>query len=270
MAGKVAIVTGGAMGIGRAAAMALAARGAQVMIADINPQRAEETAGEIRDKGMVARTCRCDVGQESEIRAAVSTTLGAFGGIDILFNNAALTAKEDSSRDRLACDLEIELWDRVMAVNLRGPWLFAKFVIPEMLKRGGGVILNTSSVASMRGQLGNTAYTTSKAGINGLTLAIATQYGKDGIRCNAIAPGFIGDTNATSAIPETYHLQSLAHVLTPYLGQAADIGNLVAFLASDEARYITGQIINCDGGVTSHAPQYADQRRTGVLSTQRK
>src|SRR5690554_3472332 len=187
---KVAIVTGAASGIGRASAMRMAELGAAVTVADINFERAQLVVEEIRALGGQAIAIGVDVAEESQMQAMVDATVEAFGGLDILHNNAADVRPETYGRDLLVADMDVALWDSFMAINLRSVMLGCKWAIPRMLQRGGGAIINTSSMAADAGQDSTVAYGVSKAGVNALTQYVATQYGKQGIRCNAIAPGY--------------------------------------------------------------------------------
>jgi NAD(P)-dependent dehydrogenase (short-subunit alcohol dehydrogenase family) len=254
--GKVAIVAGSASGMGAVGASFMAAEGAKVVLADVNIPGAEQRAAEIRAAGGDAVACAVDIADEASVRAMVDFTLKTYGGVDVLHNNAALLAPDvmgpDTATDILHLDLAV--FDRTLAVNLRGFIVTAKYVVPEMLKRGGGSIINTSSGSSLLPQLTQHAYSISKAGVNMLTLAIATTYGKQGIRCNAVLPGLV----LTRPMPQQIVDMVVRHNLTPYAGQPEDLANVFVFLASDESRYITGQLLQVDGGVLAHGPAYAD------------
>lgn len=245
--GKVAIVTGSASGIGEATVRRLARDGAAVVVADYNIEVATKVADEISAEGGKAVAQKVDISNEEEIKSMVEFTINEFGKLDILHNNAAATGSFNVDGDVI--NMEVENWDHIMAVNLRGTMLGCKYAIPEMIKSGSGVIINTSSGDAISGGYDRTAYSASKAGMLSLTQSVATQYGKQGIRCNAILPGLIltsGSRNALSA--ETLELLEEGH-LTPFAGEPDDIANMVAFLSSDEARFITGQQIPVDGGV---------------------
>jgi len=257
---KTAIVTGAASGIGYASAVALAREGARLVIADINGDGAEGVAAELTANGAETLALRVDLAQPDSIEEMINKTIHRFDGIDILFNNAANTAVVPRDLDLVQMDLEV--WEQTMAVNLRGVMLGCKFALPHMLAAGSGTIINTSSASSLAGDLGLTAYGVSKAGVNALTQYIATQYGKQGIRCNAIAPGVIN----TPALQEKTSPQQRAgyasHHLTANIGEPTHIANTVVFLASDESAFITGQIISVDGGLMSHHPTVAQFRPT--------
>lgn len=255
---RTAVVTGAASGIGYASALALAREGARLIIADINLDGASRVATELVDQGGEALAVSVDLAHRESIEEMVKRTLERFGSLDILVNNAANTAVVPRDLDLLQMDLEV--WEQTMAVNLQGVMQACKSALPHMLAAGGGTIINTSSASSLAGDLGLTAYGVSKAGVNALTQYIATQYGKCGVRCNAIAPGVI---NTPALEQKTSALQRegyAAHHLTPAIGEPEHIANTVVFLASDDSAFITGQIIRVDGGLMSHHPTVAQFR----------
>lgn len=249
---KVSIVIGSASGIGATTARLLAAEGSSVVLADLNLDGAEKVADEIRQAGGKALAVKTDISVEPDVSQMVTQALDAFGTINILVNNAAALSPDvigvDSQSD--AATLDLDIWDQTMAVNLRGYLLAMKYVIPEMLKLGGGSIVNTSSISSIVAEPVRGAYSVSKAGVNQLTKHIATAYGKRGIRCNAVAPGCI----ATNAATEKMYQGFIPLLLTPELGSMEDIARVVVFLASDDAAFVTGQVIEADGGMLSHFP----------------
>jgi NAD(P)-dependent dehydrogenase (short-subunit alcohol dehydrogenase family) len=250
--GKVAIVTGGGGGIGGATALALAREGASVVIVDIDGARAEELAQAVNTADGDAVSVSADLSDEAEVVATVAATMARYGRLDVLHNNAALTESDFLSRDTQVTDLSLDVWERTMAVNLRSQMLMCKHVIPEMVRDGGGSIINMSSGASLKGDRTRTAYGVSKAGVNTLTMYVATSHGKQGVRVNTIVPGLI-ITDAVRAHLTERMLAGLGRAtLTPYVGQPEDVAHLVVFLASDESRYITGQMIAIDGGMTAH------------------
>jgi len=263
--GKVVIVTGAASGIGRASAEIFARCGAKVTVADIDVARAEQVASEIRKTGGSAFTCGVDVSSEEQVRNMVTITASTFGGVDIIHNNAGDVSSEKGIRDINVGGMEIDLWDHYMAVNLRGVMLGCKWAIPEMLKRGGGSIVNTSSIGSLSGEEISVAYGVSKSGVNTLTQYVATAYGKQGIRCNAVAPGYTL-TPGGRAEPQAIRNLYLENVLTPYLAEPEDIANVAVFLASEAARFITGQVIVVDGGQSAHAATYSDFRKVSHVT----
>ncbi len=247
-----AIVTGGGGGIGGASARALAHEGASVAVVDIDGDRAMEVVRDIEVSGGAALVVQADLSGEDQVAAAVRVTVGEFGRLDILHNNAALTESEFLSRDTRVTELALDVWERTMAVNLRSQMLTCKHAIPEMIQHGGGSIINMSSGASLKGDRTRTAYGVSKAGVNTLTMYVASGYGKQGVRVNTIVPGLI-ITDAVRAHLTEAMLEGLGRaILMPFLGQPDDIANLVLFLASDESRYITGQMISIDGGMSAH------------------
>src|SRR5882724_3782555 len=255
--GKVAIVTGAASGIGAETATRLAQEGAAVVVADINLAGAEQLVARIIQTAAAAAAVRVDLSDEQSITQMVSFTVERFGGLDILDNNAADT-RLSATRDVGVEHTDVEVWDTLMRINLRGTMIACKAAIPRMRARGGGSIINMSSGSGLTGALAPTAYGVSKAGIIMLTQYVATQHGKEGIRCNAIAPGLIVTSAASGYASGPFGEMMLRHHLTPRLGTPADIASAVAFLASDEASFITGQVISVDGGLLSHAPYHAD------------
>ncbi len=248
LAGKTALVTGGAGGIGRGLCAALAREGAQVVIADMMLPQAEETAENIGDGAFAVEL---DAGKPESIAAAIDTTVKRFGKIDILVNGAAVTDVKSMMADTNARDIDLDLYDHIMAVNARGYLAGCKYVLPHMLRQGGGSIINLASGA---GQLGHNiwlAYGMSKAAVIQLTKSVATAFGKKGIRCNAIAPYVIltdhSRTHAPKGMMEVYE----RYALTPRLGEVEDIAAMAIYLASDESGFITGQTLNCDGGTSA-------------------
>ncbi|HEX4246242.1 MAG TPA: SDR family oxidoreductase [Pseudonocardia sp.] len=249
--GRVALVTGAGSGIGAASAAALAGAGAAVAVTDIDLAAAEKVATGITERGGRAVTLRLDVASEPDWRAAVATATGQLGPVTVLHSNAALTSRADYAADLGVIDLEVEVFDRVIAVNLRGGVLGCKHVLPGMLAAGGGSIVLTSSVKGSTGSAHRTAYSVSKGGLDALVRTVATAYGKAGVRCNAVAPGIVA-TEAVAAIPAAQRAELADAHLTPELGTPADIANAVVFLASDLAAFITGQVLRVDGGLAAH------------------
>ena len=249
---KVSIVSGSASGIGEAIARVLAAEGSKVVLADINLEGAEKVAADIRENGGEALAVKADISNEADVSQMVTHAVDTFNGVHILVNNAAALSPDiigvDSQTD--AATLDLEIWDQTMAINLRGYLLAMKYAIPEMLNAGGGSIVNTSSISSIAAEPVRGAYAVSKAGVNQLTKHIATAYGKRGIRCNAVAPGCI----ATNPNTEKMYQGFIPLLSTPDLGSTEDIARVVLFLASDEAAFVTGQVIEADGGMLSHFP----------------
>jgi NAD(P)-dependent dehydrogenase (short-subunit alcohol dehydrogenase family) len=259
--GKVAIVTGGASGIGAATARMMAQEGAQVLVSDINGEGADAVAAEIDSAGGVAAGTRADMGEHDEIEAMVELAVATFGGLDVLFNNAA--AMDQVRRDVPLLEMPLDAWERQLRVNLTGPMLASRFSIPHMIRRGGGSIVHTASVSGMRGQDGYSGYNASKAGLAGLSRSIAVTYGKEGIRSNAIAPGVTLSAHVRSRFDEAMNELWLSHTMVPDLGRPEDQAAAVVFLASDEARFITGQLLPVDGGLTVHLPIVPQMRAAG-------
>jgi NAD(P)-dependent dehydrogenase (short-subunit alcohol dehydrogenase family) len=250
--GKVAIVTGSAGGIGRATALRFAAEGAAVGIADINAAGAEEVADAVRAAGGQAIPLVVDVADEPAVEAMVARTVEAFGGLDVLHNNAALLSRHILDQDGELGQFDVGIFDKTMAVNVLGPMFACKHSIPHMLARGGGAIVNTVSTAAMRGMEQLPIYGMSKAALDAFTRFMAVQYGKRNIRCNSVAPGAIA-TGATAGYQnEERRQRRLQDLLTPRVGRPDDIAATAVFLASDDASYITGQTISVDGGWSSH------------------
>lgn len=258
LTGKTAIVTGAASGIGLATAKTLALHGANIVVADINFEGAEQAAKDIIDNDGQAIAVAADVSLEDAVASMVATALDNFASVDILHNNAALVTAEIMAGDTDIVNMDVDIWDQTMAVNLRGIMLGCKHAIPHMLERGSGSIINMSSASGIGGDITRAAYGTSKAGVNGLTQYVATMYGKQGIRCNAIAPGVIETPALLNNVSAEQRQAYTAHHLTPRLGLPEDIANTVAFLASDDSTFITGQIISVDGGLMSHHPSFAE------------
>lgn len=261
LVGKVAIVTGAASGIGRATALALAREGASVLVADLHGEGAQRVAEEIAAQGGRAEAQRADVADEASVAAMVAAALSHFGGLDVLHNNAAASDAATIGADGEVTALDVAVWDRALTVNLRGPMLGCKHAIPRMLERGGGSIVNTSSVSGFAGDLSRTAYGVSKAGLDMLTRYVATQYGKRGIRCNSVAPGVIATPSLEANVPREQIAIYESNTLLPRLGRAEDIAAAVVFLVSDESAFITGHTLVVDGGTFAHHPTYSEFRR---------
>jgi NAD(P)-dependent dehydrogenase (short-subunit alcohol dehydrogenase family) len=197
------------------------------------------------------------------IRTAVET----FGGLDVLHNNAAMTATAEHTHDADLLNMSVEYWDRSFAVNLRGAMLGCKHAIPEMIRGGGGSIINTSSNQSLSGDLSQFAYSAAKAGVNALTRSVATAYGRQGIRCNTVSPGIILTEVTRSACPPDVVDAIVASNLVPRGGEPEDLAHAVLFLASDESAFITAQLLSVDGGQLGHLPHYAYLNASGTVTT---
>ena len=240
---KVAVVTGAAQGIGRAIAETLAQRGADVVVADLNVEKAETTAKEIAaDTGRRVVAVQVDVADSASAKAMVDRAIAEFGRIDILVNNAG------STRDNLIMRMKEADWDLVLNINLKGAFNCSKAAIRPMMKQHYGRIVNITSVSGLAGQAGQTNYSSSKAGLIGFTKALAKEVGSRNITVNAIAPGFI-ETALTADLPQ--ELKDWALQMTPVgrFGEPEDVANAVAFLAANESSFITGQVLSVDGGM---------------------
>lgn len=257
LSGKVAIVTGAASGIGAATAALLSRLGAAVVIADINTAGSDERVAEITKAGGRALAVTTDIREPDQVQNMVQRTVSEFGRLDILHNNAA--AIELVGGDLRVCDIDLENWEKTLRTDLTGPMLGCKYGIPAMIASGGGSIINTASVSGLRAEYYMTAYPVAKAGIVQLTQEVALQYGRDGIRCNAVAPG-LTLSPAGLGMPEPVRDMYMHHNAMPYIGVPADIAPVVAFLASDDARYVTGETITADAGLTKTIAISADYR----------
>jgi len=260
LAGKVALVTGAKLtpdgpNIGGATALAMAREGARVVAADPDLAGARALAEAIREGGGAAEAAGMDFADHGSLEAAVEATVAAFGRIDILSNNAMVLFTEDYE----ALDCSPAAFDGSLSLNATGYFVLCRAAIRHMIGQGGGSIVNVSSNASIAGDAGRIGYAACKAAINSLTQSIATQYGKRGIRCNAILPGLILSPSARAAMNDRGRALFLRHVLTQQLGVPENVANTALFLASDEAAYITGQLICVDGGQLAHHPAWADQ-----------
>ncbi|WP_404477083.1 SDR family NAD(P)-dependent oxidoreductase [Novosphingobium sp. BL-52-GroH] len=258
---KVAIVTGGASGLGRATAMRLASEGASVGIADINDAGAKLVAEEIADAGGVARPLRLDITVEEDFRSAVGAMVESYGRLDIMHNNAAFTSPEAIAQDTDILEISNDIWDQIFAGTVRGTMHGCRHAILAMRRHGGGAIVNTASMYGVEAFYKMPAYCVSKAAVIQLTKQVATAFGRQGIRCNAVAPSMISTPLLDASIPAAFIEMNAEATLTGYLGTPEDVAQAVAWLASDEARYITGQVIRVDGGSTAHLATYADARR---------
>jgi NAD(P)-dependent dehydrogenase (short-subunit alcohol dehydrogenase family) len=245
--GRVLMVTGGGAGIGRETSLMLARAGATVVVADIDLAAGEKTVAVIDDEGGAADAVHLDVADEDSWRSAVDGIARRHGPITGLVNNAAIKASRMGDGGLL--ETEVATWDLIFSVDLRGPMLGARTVLPGMLEAGHGSIVMISATSAFRGVANfATAYSSAKAGMNGLMLAIATTYGGQGIRCNSIAPGLIV---VDPSVSQDAHVQ-LTEGMFHRLGRPADIASMVVHLLSDAGAYINGQLITIDGGLTCH------------------
>ena len=250
--GRVAIVTGGGGGIGRATVRRFARDGAAVVVADISDEAAAGTVDAVTAEGGRAEAVVVDMTDERSVASLVAHAVERFGRLDVMHNNAADIGLAGDDNDLLG--LDVAVWDRRMAVNARGVMLGCKHAVPALRAAGGGVIINMASVSGLLGTDTNAAYGSSKAAVVGLTRYVASMYGPEGIRCVAVAPGMVM-TPALSALPERRLAQWAAERPLPWSLQPDDLAAVVTGLASDEARGITGQTIVVDGGVTARRPR---------------
>lgn len=255
--GKVAVVTGAASGIGAETASVLAAEGAAVVVADIDGAAAERHAQVIRGAGGSATAVAADIGVEAHVARMVAAASSEFGGLDILHNNAA--AIHLNARDVFLEHADPAVWDEMLHTTVTGTVMAIKAAIPVLLARGGGAIVNTGSVAAHVGELGGAAYSAAKAAILAVTRSTATMYGKRGIRCNTVSPGFIQTPALLAHLDKAGRANQLRHFASTRMGLPADIARTVLFLASDDGAYVNGQAIRVDGGLSMHAPQFAEQ-----------
>jgi 3-oxoacyl-[acyl-carrier protein] reductase len=240
--GRVALVTGASQGIGLACAVSLARQGAAVALAARNRQKLDDLAQQITTAGGKAATFVIDVAEEEQIKSGIKAALAHFGKIDILVNNAGIT------RDQLVMRMKRADWDAVLSTNLTSAYLTIQQVIGSMLKQRWGRIINVSSIFGQTGQAGQANYAASKAGLIGLTMAMAREVASRNITVNAVAPGFI-ETSMTAGLSEEFKQNAVKMIPLGRVGTPEDVANAVSFLASDEASYITGHVLNVNGGM---------------------
>lgn len=240
--GKVAIITGAARGIGKAIAERLSREGASIVICDVNMDELSATAEELRSKGAEVLPLQVDVTSMSSVESMVESVLNTYGRVDILVNNAGIV------RDALLVRMSETDWDSVLSVNLKGTFNCTKCVARTMMKQKSGRIVNISSIMGIIGNIGQANYSASKAGVIGFTKSVAKELGRRGITVNAIAPGFIA-SKMTESLPEDQKAKILEAIPLGCIGYPEDVANVVAFLVSESARYITGQVIQVDGGL---------------------
>jgi 3-oxoacyl-[acyl-carrier protein] reductase len=242
VAGKVALVTGGAQGIGEAISMALAKEGASIAVLDVNLEKAQETAANIKKLGVDSEAFKCDVSNTSDVEATVEKVVDRFKKIDILVNNAGVT------RDNLLIRMSEQEWDLVIAINLKGTFNFTQKVGRIMMKQRAGTIVNISSVIGLMGNAGQTNYSASKAGVIGITKSVAKELASRNVRVNAVCPGFIQTAMTDKLTPEV-KAKMLEFIPARTMGTPQDVANVVLFLASDMSNYVTGETIRIDGGM---------------------
>src|SRR5271156_4401734 len=242
LSGRVAFVTGASQGIGRACALKLATVGATVAAAARNQEKLNELVAEIAAAGGNAAAFSLDVNDEEQIKSVIKAAIAQFGKIDILVNNAGIT------RDQLVMRMKRADWDTVLQTNLTSAYLCIQQVIPSMLKQRWGRIINITSIFGQMGQAGQANYSASKAGLIGLTMAIAREVGSRSITCNAVAPGFI-ETAMTAGLGDEFKQAAVKQIPLGRVGSPEDVAGAVAFLASDDAAYVTGHVLSVNGGM---------------------
>ncbi|MEM8497128.1 MAG: SDR family NAD(P)-dependent oxidoreductase [Pseudomonadota bacterium] len=252
-----AIVTGGASGIGRATVEKLAAQGARVAIFDIDNERTLSVQDHVSAQGGIALGLQVDVTDTARVEQAIDEVVRQCGGLDILCNNAADLSLLDKDLDFLGTDVAI--WDKTWEADLRSVMVLCKYCLPRLLRSDHAAIINVSSVDGTSGDNTRFAYCAAKAGINALTQCTATAYGKRGVRCNAVLPGLVLTPIANATFAQAPQLKQAFedNVLCPQLGAPDEVANVIAFLASDAASYINGELIRVDGGLMSHVPHFA-------------
>lgn len=248
--GKVVVVAGGAGGIGTATSVRLGEEGAKVVVGDLNEAAAQAVVDRITGAGGEAIAVQFDVSNDDAVAALVHAGVDAFGGIDACHANAADLSVPVIMGDTDALDVDLDIWDRTMQVNLRGFLLCTRHVVPELLRRGGGAIVYTSSAASFVGEPARPSYAAAKSGVNALMRHVASKWGKQHVRANAIAPGLVVSDQMSEVIPKDMQDRTLKGTRSWRLGHPRDIAAMVAFLLSDDGEWINGQVISVDGGVT--------------------
>lgn len=258
LTGRVAVVTGGANGMGETVVHTLAARGATVVVADRDAERTPLVVDAVRASGGTVEGVVLDVREEEQADDLIARVVADHGRIDMLDNNAA--ELELTAQDGPLLDVAAEVVTGTLAGNVLAPLRMCQRVIPHMVAAGGGSIVNMGSITGLRGEASLTAYGVSKAAIMQLTRMVAVQYGKQGIRCNAIAPSLINTRNNQTYVGQEFYDMYDRHHLVPYMGEPWDVASVVAFLLTEESRFINGAVIPVDGGMTSVAPFAAEAR----------
>lgn len=261
--GKVVIVTGAAGGLGSATARLMAARGARLVLADIYFEGAQALSQTL-DADILP--VAVDLGDESSIKAMIAATIDHFGRIDVLHNNAADLSPDLGPRDLDILNMATEVWDRTFRVNARGTMIACRETLPYMLKQGSGSIVNMVSSLALQGHIVQNAYSASKAALIQMTRSIAASYGPQGIRCNSVAPGLTLTPQVAKVFPDAVRRLVEKETLRDRLGEPEDLAETVAWLASDAALNMNGQLIVCDGGSTTHVPDIAGYRALGAAS----
>ena len=244
---KVAVVAGGAGGIGTASSLRLAEEGCSVVVGDVDADTARAVVARIRDSGGTAVDVAVDIAEEDSVESLIATAVDEFGGLDLLHCNAAALSPEVIGNDSDVETIDLGIFDHTLAVNLRGHVLCTRHAIPRLLQRGGGAIAYTASAAAYIGEPTRPAYTIAKSGLTALTRHVASRWGKQGVHANAVAPGLIMTPTVRAGSMADHVLAQVPH---PRLGEPTDIAAAVAFLLSDDAEWVNGQVLSVDGGST--------------------
>jgi NAD(P)-dependent dehydrogenase (short-subunit alcohol dehydrogenase family) len=258
--GKVAVVTGAGQGVGEAVSRQLAVEGARVLAVDLNLDGAARVADAICADGGEAEPFRADMTRPAEVETFIAHAAHRWGRLDILVNNASNVAAIGAD-DGDVVSTGMATWDMAYACNLRGPAAACKFAIPHMIANGGGAIVNVASVQGLAGDMTRCAYGATKAGLVMLSKYVATAFGRQGVRCNSVAPGMVMSPSALDPGAEAFLGVVEQSMTTPSRGQPDDLAQVITFLLSDAARYVTGQNLTADGGLTCHLPWYANLQR---------
>jgi NAD(P)-dependent dehydrogenase (short-subunit alcohol dehydrogenase family) len=248
LTGKIAVIAGGGSGIGAATAVRLAEEGASVLVGDLNGANAQRVAGGVTEAGGSAASVAFDISTEAGADALIGTAVDLFGGVDLVHVNAADMSRDTLGRDSDLESVPLEVFDRTMAVDLRGHVLVSRRAMPELLARGGGAVVFTSSYCAFGGEPERPSYAMAKSGMLALVRHIASRYGREGVRANAIAPGTIVNERQRAAMTDEWLETYLSMTRSPRLGRPDDVAALVAFLLSDDGEWINGQTICVDGG----------------------
>lgn len=245
---KTVLITGAGNGIGRAAALLFAREGARVVVATRTEENGRDTIERIKDQGGEALFVRTDVAEAQSVQEAVTRAVEAYGGLDILYNNAGGSLPEDSN----VTDLSEDIWHKTISVNLFGTFLCCKYSIPELIRRGGGSVINTSSCVALSGTVGLDAYTAAKGGIISMTRSMALEFSPYNVRANVICPGVIQSDRLRSRMEEDPRVQELVDRLLVAPGEPEQIAEAALYLASDASRVVTGSVLPLDNGLSSH------------------